>query len=122
MVAAVHAILRGFETVEAFQADTQALAHLPDEIGAGVVAGVIKGGGLSGGVVEVDVAVTDRRTELLVPVMGKTERGTPIGQSLELAVTLESGVTVEEAGVIAHPTDALAVDSQELQRIVLRHI
>ena len=59
MVTAVYAILRGFDAKQPFKADAQALAHLPDQVGAGVLARVVKRGDLPGSIVEVHVPVGD---------------------------------------------------------------
>ena len=59
MVAAVIAIGRLLKSIESLQTDAQLLAHLPDDIRAGVMAEMIEGARLAGGVVEIHVAVAD---------------------------------------------------------------
>src|SRR5690242_4552733 len=130
MIAAVHAILGRFEAIETFEADAQALAQLPDEVGAGIVAGVVefaKGvvsscSQLGCEAVQVDVSIGDGGAELVTPPMSIAGGCAPVRQGFQCSVTSEGGVAVQEAGVVAHATDALAINSQHLQGIFFANV
>src|SRR5206468_8251362 len=117
MVIAVHSVAGFFNPVKTFQADTEPFAQLPDEVGAGIMAGVIKSGRLPGGVVEIHITVRDGGAKLLAPTMGEANHGTPISQGLEVPVGIEGRVTIQEARVVAHTAHPFAVNAEQLQRV-----
>ena len=119
MVTAVQAILSLLEAVDAFEPDTQALAQLPDEVGAGVMTEVIElaevvvssGSELCWQAVQIYVSVSDGRAELVAPLVCKASHRAPIWQSLEVTVILERGVAVQEPGVIPLTAHTMTVNT-----------
>src|SRR5262245_10123006 len=117
MVAAVVAIARFLKAIESFETNAQTPAQLPDQVGAGIMALVIKGDRLPGGIVQVHITVGDGGPERLTPAVGETSHHTPVGQRLEVAGGVEGGIAVDEAGVVAHAAYAFPVDAEQLQRV-----
>src|SRR5882672_459714 len=101
MVPAVRSVMDFFEAVQAFQPDAQPLPQLPDDVSTRVMRKVIKGRILPGRVVQVYVTVGDRGTKLIVPLVGVTRRYAPVGQRLEMALSIKRRVGIEKSSVVA---------------------
>jgi len=86
MVVAVHSILSLLKPVQPFEANAQALAQLPDQVCAGVMAGVVElakgvvssGSELGRQAVQIYVSVGDGGAELRAPSVGEPCSGAPL--------------------------------------------
>src|SRR4051812_38323351 len=118
MVAAVLAILNFFEAVERLKANTQPLAHLPNDVRARVLRRMIKRRVLAGGVVEVYIPVSQGRTKFLAPFVGVTDHGAPIGKCIQAAIASKSSITICESRIITETADTVPVHAEHLRCII----
>ena len=122
MIAAIHPVAGLLKAVETFQADAQPLAQLPDDVCAGIMAGVIEFtksvvsscSELSWQTAQIHIAIRDGRPELVVPSVREAGHRAPILQGLEVAVAIESGVAVEEACVVPLTAYTVTVNTEQL--------
>src|SRR5438046_1142496 len=54
--------------------------------------------------------------------MGEAGHSAPIRQGLELPVTFKSGIAIKEPDVVPLPADSMPINSEQLQRIIVRQI
>src|SRR5437660_6773623 len=118
MIATVRAVLRFLEAIQSFQPNAQPSAQLPDQIRARVMREVIEIRRLAARVVQMRVAISEGRTELLAPAMCVTDRRAPVGQCHEVPRGSERGVTVGKPGVVSKAAHTVAVHAEQLHGVV----
>src|SRR5688572_3051066 len=103
--------------VQNLSTDAEALEQLIDHVAARVDRVVVRVTGLSAGVLQVCVAEHRGRPPALCPLVGECEQAARIVERHEIAVAVECGIAVDEAGVVAHAPDALPIDAHRDQGI-----